>query len=59
MDMIFQIMEASEKIVKLVKYFKFVGPSMQGRPKVHYSRTTVWLEESSGKPSSVGWPYDP
>lgn len=27
MDMIFQIMEASEKIVKLVKYFKFVGPS--------------------------------
>lgn len=59
MDMIFQIMEASEKIVKLVKYFKFVGPSMQGSPEVHYSLTTVWLEELSGKPSSVGWPYGP
>lgn len=59
MDMIFQIMEVIEKIVKLVKYFRFMGPSMQGRPKVHHFLMTIWLEELSGKPPSTEWPYNP
>lgn len=57
--MIFQIMEASEKILKLIKYFRFVGPSMQGRFEVHHFLMIIWLEELSRKLLSTGWPYDP
>ena len=36
-----------------------MGPFMKGCPKVHHPFMTVWLEELSGKPALIEWPYGP